>query len=452
MNARETALWILYRIEGEERRPDGLLGETLREARLSRRDRALVTELVNGVMRWRRRLDGSLNHLLKGRRAQDLTPWIRNILRLGLYQIQFLDRIPVAAATHQAVSMAKRYGHRGTASLVNAVLRQAVRSAGGEPPYPAVERDPVGYIGLRYSHPDWMVQRWLKRYGLEETLAFCQANNRVPDLVVRANPLKATEAQLKASLDRERVAIQESLLMAGFFRLKGVGDITQLTAFRQGFFQVQDESTALAVLLLAPRPGEVIVDLCSAPGGKTTHLASLMDDRGVIVAVDLSARRLKDLVANCRRLGLSSVYPLLADGRTLCLRGVDRVLVDAPCSGLGVLARRTDLRWRKRPESISHLVELQFQLSIAAADLLKPGGVMVYSTCTIEDEENEQVVARLLSQRQDLVLENAGSLVPSQFVTTDGFVRTFPHRHGLDGTFAARLRKAIQDNGHEKNR
>jgi 16S rRNA (cytosine967-C5)-methyltransferase len=166
-----------------------------------------------------------------------------------------------------------------------------------------------------------------------------------------------------------------------------------------------------------------------------------MGDGGTIVAVDINGRRLQDLVANCRRLGISSAHPLTGDGRYIWLRNVDRILIDAPCSGLGVLARRADLRWRKKQEEFPRLAELQFQLLMAGADLLKPGGVLVYSTCTIADEENEQVVAHLLDQRQDLVLENAASLVPAQTVTAEGFVRTYPHRHGLDGTFGARLRK-----------
>jgi 16S rRNA (cytosine967-C5)-methyltransferase len=400
-----------------------------------------VTELVNGVMRWRRFLDAVLDQLLTENRLQDLTPWIRNILRMSLYQIQFLDKIPPAAATHQAVSLAKRFGHRGTAALVNAVLRTLVRSGRVDPQYPPLERDPAGHVGLRYSHPDWMVRRWLKRYGLSETIALCQANNRVPDLVVRVNHLKADQAQLRESLAQEGIEVAEGQLVPDFLHLGGGGDITRLEAFRKGWFQVQDESAGLAVLLLAPEPGELVLDLCSAPGGKTAHLAELMGDRGVILAVDRYGRRLRDLVSNCRRLGISSARPVVADGRFLWVQPVDRVLVDAPCSGLGVLARRTDLRWRKREEDIFLLRELQLQLLESGADVLKPGGVMVYSTCTIEDEENEEVVAQLLSQRQDLILENAASLVPPETVTEAGFVRTFPHRHGLDGTFGARLRK-----------
>jgi 16S rRNA (cytosine967-C5)-methyltransferase len=441
ITARETALRVLRRLEESDLYADWALDSALRRARLHRRDRALVTELVNGVMRWRRYLDGALDHLLKGTRTVGLTPWIRNILRLGIYQILFLDKIPAAAATHESVSLAKKFGHTGTASLVNAVLRNAIRAGRVEPPYPPLTKDPVGHIGMRYSQPDWMVRRWLKRYGQEETIALCQANNQVPDVVVRVNPLKATVSRLREDLLSEGVTVVAGSLMRGYLHLKGVGDIRRLKAFRQGWLQVQDESAGLALLLLAPEPGEVILDLCSAPGGKTAHMAGFMGDRGLILAVDRHERRLRDLVDNCRRLGISSARPFVADGKELWVRPVDRVLVDAPCSGLGVLARRVDLRWRKKGEDIPRLVQLQLQLLMTGANVLKPGGVLVYSTCTIEDEENEEVVARLLAQRDDLRLERAASLVPDETVTENGFVRTFPHRDGLDGTFGARMRK-----------
>ena len=441
MTARETALRILNRLEDKQLLADWILFSALSKSRLGGQDRALVTELVNGVLRWRRRLDAALNQLLTKTTVLHLTPWIRNILRMGLYQIQFLDRIPPAAATHQAVSLAKRFGHRGTASLVNAVLRNAIRSGPDGPRYPPLELDPVRHIGLRYSHPDWMIRRWLKRYGQSETIDLCQANNRVPQVVIRVNPLKTPEEKLREELRRQGIEVVEGHLLAGFLRLKGTGDITRTKAFRQGWFQIQDESAGLAVLLLDPQPGEMVLDLCSAPGGKTAHMAALMGDQGMILAVDPNARRLRDLVTNCHRLGISCTRPLVADGRSLKAGPVDRVLVDAPCSGLGVLARRADLRWKKCQEDIPRLAQLQLELLVAGANMLRPGGVLVYSTCTIEDEENEEVVDDLLSRRDDLILENAVPLAPQGTVTKRGFLRTFPHRHGTDGIFAARLRK-----------
>jgi 16S rRNA (cytosine967-C5)-methyltransferase len=439
--AREVALRALHRLEEEDLYTDWVLNSVLERTRLEQRDKGLVTELVNGVMRWRRRLDWTLDQLLAPKKVKNLTPWIGNILRMGLYQILFLNRIPPPAATYQAVSLAKRFGHRGTVSLVNAVLRSAVRSNLAEPSYPSLEHEPVKHIGLRYSHPDWMVQRWLKRYGIRETVALCRANNRVPEMVVRTNSLRTTEDQLRNSFSKKGIKFSAGRFVPGFFYLRGSGDSTRLEGFRQGWFQVQSESAGLVSLLLAPQPGEVILDLCSAPGGKTTHIAELMGDSGMIMAVDRHMRRLRDLVDNCRRLGISSVRPIVADGRTLCVRPPDRVLVDAPCSGLGVLARRSDLRWKKKEQDISRLAKLQLQLLTAGAGLLKPGGLLVYSTCTIEEAENEDVVTRLLDQRHDLVLENSASFVPKEIVTEKGFLRTFPHRHGLDGTFGARLRK-----------
>ena len=439
--ARETALRILCRLELEDLYSDRALTETLSTSRLSLPDRALVTELVNGVLRWRRRLDWALEQLLIRRKIADLTPWIRNILRMGLYQIELLDRIPPPAATDQAVTLAKRYGHRGTASLVNAVLRKAALLRGQEVLFPQLSEDPIAHIGLRYSHPDWMVRRWRERYGQEETLALCQANNRVPSPMVRVNTLKVTDLQVKEQLHREGISFNEGRWVDGFLQLHGGGDLTRLDAFRQGWFQIQDESAGIAVKVLDPRPGEIVLDLCSAPGGKSTHLAAVMANQGRVVAMDLYPRRLQELVDNCRRLGVVNVLPVVADGRRPGILRSDRALVDAPCSGLGALSRRADLRWKKREEDIPRLAVLQRELLRAAADVIRPGGILVYSTCTLEDEENEEVVRLLLAERRDLVVESAAAFAHRELVTPQGFVRTFPHRHGVDGTFSARLRK-----------
>jgi 16S rRNA (cytosine967-C5)-methyltransferase len=442
VTARETALTILVRLEREELFADRALSEAFTAGDLDSRDRALTTELVNGVIRWRRRLDWHLDHLLVRRRTDDLTSWIRNTLRLGLYQLKHLDRIPAAAATHQSVSLARRYGHRGTASLVNAVLRSALRNGLREPPFPSVAEDPVVHIGLRYSHPDWMVRRWLRRYGVDETARLCEANNRAPPMTVRIHHLQADVEQVGQSLKEEGIESRPSELVPGCLRLKSPGDITLTKAFRRGWIQVQDESAALSVMLLDPQPGEEVIDLCAGQGGKTSHLADLMGDGGLLLAVDLHPGRLAQLMDNCRRLGIRSVRPVVADGRSLLVQSkVKRLLLDAPCSGLGVLARRVDLRWNKRPDDIGRLAELQLALLRHAVDLIQNGGCLVYSTCTIEDEENEEVVRRLLSERDDIVLEPPTPTVPKETITSREVVRTFPHHHGVDGIFAARLRK-----------
>jgi 16S rRNA (cytosine967-C5)-methyltransferase len=440
-SAREAALTVLVRLEQEELFADRALQEALAGSRLDRRDRALVTELVNGVLRWRRRLDWHLDHLLTRRRIGELTPRIGNILRLGLYQLKHLERIPPSAATDESVKLARRYGHRGTASLVNAVLRSALRADLEEPPLPSEEKNAVLAIGLRTSHPDWMVRRWLDRYGTEETIRLCEANNRIPEVTVRVNRLRAGLDQVRRSLEKENIGSRPGRVVPGFLRLRSPGLITALQAYREGWIQAQDESAGLPVMLLDPRPGERIVDLCAAPGGKTSHLAERMDDRGLILAVDRHPGRLGQLADNCRRLDLRSVRPVMADGREVSVRPVDRLLLDAPCSGLGVLSRRADLRWKKGADDIPRLARLQMELLRHAADLVKDGGCLVYSTCTIEDRENEINVRQLLSERDDLVLEKPPAGLPEETVTREGMIRTFPHRHGVDGSFAACLRK-----------
>ena len=440
-SARETALVVLVRLDQEDVYADRALMKELAESRLDRRDRALVTELVNGVLRWRRRLDWHLDHLLRRRSMEDVTPWIGNILRLGLYQLRYLERIPPSAATDESVKLARRYGHRGTVSLVNAVLRSALRANLEEPPVPSREEDPARSIGIQYSHPDWMVSRWLGRYGPEETVRLCAANNRVPDVTVRVHRLRADPETVRQALAEEGIESRPGRMANGFLRLRSAGALTSTRAFRSGWLQVQDESAALSVMLLDPQPGEQIIDLCAAPGGKTSHLADRMNDRGLLLAVDRHPGRLGQLADTCRRLGLRSVRPVVADGRTISTGTVDRVLLDAPCSGLGVLSRRADLRWTKREDDIQRLAGLQMELLRHAVDLIRTGGSVVYSTCTIEDEENENIVRRLLSKRKDVILDTPPAFMRREVLTPDGMIRTFPHRHGVDGIFAARLRK-----------
>jgi len=432
------ALEILQRIEVTSSYADKLLETALKKESFSLRDRALIVELVNGVTRWRGRLDWILNRLVEGG-INKLTPWIRNILRLGLYQILFLNQIPTFAATDESVKLAKKYGHEGTARLVNAVLRRAIREA-SQIKYPLISEDPVTHIASFYSHPAWIVRRWVERFGIEETILLCQTNNLRPPLSVRVNLLKTSPLQLKERLEKEGVKAKPGRYTSQSLILEGAPPLEESPSFQEGLFQVQDESSVLVGLLLDPQKGEKVIDLCSAPGGKATHLAELMGDEGSIIAVEPKLSRLILLKKNCERLGIKKVYPCLGNGRYFQTRPVDRVLVDVPCSGTGVLARRADLRWRLREGSFITLKKLQRELLFQAAILVKNGGVVVYSTCSIEPEENEEVIMEFLDTHPSFTVEKV-DLLPSEIVDARGFLRTFPHLHGIDGVFAARLRK-----------
>jgi len=430
MNARSLALEMLQRVEADGAFVDELLRVGL--SGLLLRDRAFCRELVLGTMRWRGRLDWALSRCLKGD-LEGLPIPIRNVLRLGVYQILFSDGVPDRAAVHESVELAKRVGHRGTVGLVNAVLRRVARER-DRVAWPDSEKDPAGYLSVVGSHPRWLAARWIGRFGMEEASELCAANNRRRPVSLRVNRLKGTEEAFLARLAKEGFEGKPNDLAPGFVEVAEAQGLFETDTFRSGWFQAQDASGGLAALLLNPRPGERILDMCAAPGGKTTHIAELMGNVGTIVALDKHARRVERISENVRRLGIRIVRTGAMDALEYEDGGFDRVLVDAPCSGTGVFARRVDARWRLKETDIGELAALQEKLLEKGASLLKKGGRLVYSTCTIEEEENERVIARFLSRHEDFMLEPASEVIGPPFGDT---VRTYPHRHGADGSFAA---------------
>jgi 16S rRNA (cytosine967-C5)-methyltransferase len=436
-NARQIALRILCELETK----DAFANETLelfcKNHRLSNLDRRFVSELVNGTTKMRRRLDYILSFFLE-KEINKLTPWIRNILRLGVYQIDFMDRVPDSAAVNEAVNLAKKFGHRGTVALVNAVLRSYLRDK-SRVYFPSWEGDKVENIALFYSFPNWMVESWLNMFGEEETIKLCQAFNEKPKLCCRMNSMKVDHISLEEKLTKSKIKFKSSRFLENFYHIESRVDLNRFLPLQEGLVYLQDESAGFPVLLLAPQPGEIILDLCAAPGGKTTFIAELLKGKGKVLSVDKSWEKIELLRENCRRLSIDSVNFFCADACDFQRRPVDRILVDAPCSGLGVLGKNSDSRWRKQKEDLVRLQKLQLQILFNAANLVKKGGVLVYSTCTITPEENDQVIANFLGERGDFKLVDASLHVDSGVVDQSGFVRTLPHIHKMDGTFAARL-------------
>lgn len=401
---------------------------------LDRRDLRFVRQLVAGVTKWRLHLDWILQPHSK-RLLKDLTPTVRQALRLALFQMRWLDRVPARAAVDTAVELTKRLEHRGAASFVNAVLRALTRADGQAIVYPDRDKDLVGHLSIIHSHPRWLVERWLTRWGAPQTEMLLEANNLQPLLYVQRNRLRADHDQFIAGLPAGAHPRQ-------------IDDTTYEVTAPEGFFEsatfttggafVQDVAATQAVRLLAPVVGERVLDLCAAPGGKSIQAAITCQDKVRIVASDRSAIRLQRLRESLRRLGLQSIRCLAADGDRLPLRSTsegdfDRVLIDAPCSGTGVLRRHADARWNKRAKDLPGHARRQSRLLAAGFGALRPGGVLVYSTCSLEQEENEDVVDAFLRDQP------CARLVPPD--ASSRFVQNLPGRDEGDGSFAARLEK-----------
>ncbi|HYQ86797.1 MAG TPA: 16S rRNA (cytosine(967)-C(5))-methyltransferase RsmB [Bacteroidota bacterium] len=433
---RGTAIKILNRIERTDSYLDKLLDVELRSTDLADLDKNLLAEIVHGVMRWQGRLDWVLNGFTHGNFSKSEVN-VKNTLRVALYQILFLTHVPHYAAVNEAVEFMKRIRGERSGNLVNGVLRNIIRSLDAIH-YPKDE-DPAQYLSVYYSHPLWMVKRWVKRFEREELERMLAANNEIPTLTLRINKLKIAPAEFLSILDNGKFAYQGSSFIDYFIKMKSLSGISQMNIFQKGFFSIQDESAALPVLLLAPEPGDRVIDMCAAPGGKTTFIAELMNNKGEILAVDKYESRLNMVKLNCERLGIQNVRLHVGDATELNSVPAERVIVDVPCSGLGTLRKKPDIKWKREPEDIPKLAAQQLHLLERAAELVKPGGVLVYSTCTTEPEENIMQLKSFLERHPDYRLDDASKFVNKSVVTEEGYVETFPHRHHLDGSFAARL-------------
>ena len=367
-------------------------------------------------------------------------PNIRNAMRVALYQILFLTKIPHAAAVNEAVEFIKKIRGQKAANLVNAVLRNIIRNL-NKLPTPDNETDPIQYLSIMYAHPTWIVKRWVDRYGFYETEQLLAANNERPTIVVRANSLKTNADELAKLFDERGIKYVRSKYLENFLKVGHLSGIYNIDLFNQGYFSIQDESAGLVVKLLDPKPGETVIDLCSAPGGKTTYIGELMKNEGKIIAVDKYEHRLNLVKQSCERLGLTNVDFIAEDATAANFGVADKVLVDAPCSGFGVIQKKPDIKWQRELSDIKNLAKTQLELLETASKLVRNGGVIVYSTCTIEPEENIEVVKSFLDKHPEFEIDDARNYLPSEVVTNGGYMETFPHKHDMDGGFAVRLIK-----------
>ncbi len=439
---RALAVDILRRIDDEQAFAEPLLDSVLSSGHApAEADRGLLTFLVYGTLRMRGLLDFLIDRFYRGKPAT-LEPGVRNILRVALFQVRFAEKIPAYAAVDEAVNTAKRLTP-GRDKLVNAILRNALRGLPGVV-FPHPESDPAGHLSVVHSHPLWLVNRWISSFGLDETRALCRADNEIPPLALRVNMLRATRDEMQARLARKGLEVRAaSWSPDGIVLAKPPSSLREMPEVAEGLLFIQDEASQMVSRLLAPRSGERVLDLCAGTGGKTTHLAALMENGGKIVAADILQAKLTALESTARRWGIETVRTALVDatdpGGTARLGTFDRVLVDAPCSGLGTLRRNPEIRWHLTETKLAEFPDRQGRILANAAARVKPGGVLLYSTCSVMPEENDGVVAAFLDKHPGFAPARPPAGFPPGAVDDFGFFRTFPHRHGTDGFFGALL-------------
>ncbi|MGM0588865.1 MAG: 16S rRNA (cytosine(967)-C(5))-methyltransferase RsmB [Bacteroidota bacterium] len=406
---------------------------------LDRRDRAQVREYVQGIFRKRSYLDFLIGHYASVG-LDDMKSNLKNILRLAMYDFLFMDSTPDYAAIDEAVKLAKlTMGHR-TGDLVNAIMRNLQRDSENLPK-PQI-KDRTKLIATTFSHPEWLVARWVKRFGEREAFQLMQANNQRPHYYVRLNTLRTKPEYFKLRMEKSDVGFQESDWLPGFFSVESTEPFISKGWLDKGLCTIQDVAAGLAPTILDPQPGESIYDFCAAPGTKSIMIADMMGGEGSVLAVDSSNERLTKLSENALNCQAENIKIRGADVRDLEADEADGILLDAPCTGTGVLAKRADLRWRRTPEELEDMVELQKELLDASAQMVKKGGRLVYSTCSLETEENWDQVQAFLDRHDNFELESLDGYVPDEVLFQDGMAyQTFPHKHHTDGHFGVRMKR-----------
>jgi len=441
---RKLAWDIIHRVDREKAYADILLDQVLKKSALKEQDRSFITELVYGTLRWRGNIDHVIS-LYSSKPLSKLDAEILNILRMGAYQLLFLST-PSSAAVDESVKLSKNFTSGKASGFVNAVLR-AIDRERESIRYPSRGDDLLTYFSVEHSHPRWMVNMFIKLLGEGEAEELLRSNNERAPFTVRVNRFKVSREELRRQLlEEDGIESDNTPYSSDGLILKDSLPAGQLGAVHRGQCMVQDEASQLVARLMAPRPGWEVLDTCAAPGVKTTHIAELMENEGKIEAVDIHAGRLSMIEDNARRAGISIINARRGDS-TASLKfnrnSFDAVLVDPPCSDLGIIRRHPDVKWIKTPEKVAELAELQLKILSTGSKYVKSGGVLVYSVCTVTPKECEGVIERFLEKSRVWTIERADTILPeaADCTTEEGYIRTFPHRHRTDGFFAARLRR-----------
>ncbi len=437
-NARLIALNVLLNVVNNGAYANIALNAELNKYKLDDLERRFATELAYGTVKAGLSLDMALAKFAS-RPLKKLPVAILCILRLAAYQILHLAKVPDSASCNEAAKQARKFGHEGTVKLVNGLLRSIVRwkEAGG------LQNEPDLARCLALQHPQWLLEKWEKQLGKEETEQLCFLNNQPAPLSLRTNTLKISRDGLIEMLEKECVSVHSSSWAKEGLIADNFPPLPSLPSFNQGFYQVQDESSMLVARFLAPQPGDRVIDMCAAPGGKTTHLAELMNNKGQIIACDIYEHKIKIINDNAKRLGIDIIETVLHDAtltKPIWQDSADKVLVDAPCSGLGVLRRRPDLRWRRTEKDLPAFPPLQAAILQNAASYVRRGGTLVYSTCTTEEAENDCIIKDFLSTQQEFRLQKIKHPLTGKLLNT---LQLWPHIDGVDGFFIAVLERTV---------
>lgn len=441
---REVALKTLYKIDEEEKYSNLALDEMIKQNKnkLDLRDIGLISEMVYGTVSWRLTIDEIIKKY-SNIKMKKISPWILNVLRMGIYQIIFLDKIPKSAAVNESVNLAKRYGHKGSSNFVNAILRKVDKKDIEE--FNKIENN-IERISKTTSTPEWIVEELLKEKNEKEVEEICKSFNIKPKTSIRVNRLKITKSELKEKLEERNINCQDGKL-SDFIMIDGLKDIENLDLFKEGYFTVQDESAGMASIVLNPLENEFVLDACSAPGGKTTHLAEVMNNKGKIIAWDIYDHRLNLIKQNYKRLGIDIIETNLNDAtiyKEEYFEKFDKILLDVLCLGIGVIRRKPDIKWQRQKENINEITKIQMKILETCSKYLKKGGELVYSTCSIFEEENQYIIDEFLNKNPEYEIskyENiANNVEISRYLVNNKYIKIYPNNTN-DGFFICKIYK-----------
>ena len=437
---RGIAVKLLNRIDRTDAYLEKLLDNEIKNSELSPADKALLYEITHGVIRWQNRLDWILNGFYFGNFTKSMANF-KNALRVALYQLLFLDKIPDYAAVNEAVEFVKKFYGQKQANITNGILRAIIRNKNSIR-YPNPEDDLVGYLSVYYSHPNWMVKRYLERFGKEETEKLLIANNKRPRLTLVPTRFKITPEEFEFKLKEVNLQFERGSFLTEYFHLKTMTNITDWELYSKGYFFIQDESAGMACKALNLSENLNVLDMCAAPGGKTSYISCLMKNSGRILALEKFESRANILKKNLERIGALNVDVIVADAMEFSTdEKFDKVLLDAPCTGTGVLTKKPDIKWKKDIFDIRKMSQTQYEMLQKASEFVKKDGILVYSVCSIEIEEGKEIIKKFLNSNDKFILSSCEDIFPKEVLDEDGCITTYPHKHKIDGSFAARLIK-----------